>query len=176
MTTECDAPLQLPELTDKQLAAINALVSGAGDREAADAAGVHRVTVTRWRLYNPAFRARLNERRADLWRSSLDRLRDLLPKALDRLQHEIERERGDWRAAARLLELAGASGHAPVDPATTPTTPSGVLEAELTRRSAPRSEAAALGTSLDAVDPRPDPELRAELLAEWSRRGGLDES
>ncbi len=107
MTTKHDTTL--PELNDRQLAAIDALIAGATDREAAEHSGAHRVTVTNWRNHNPVFRAALNARRAELWSTSLDRLRSMLPKALDRIEEEITG--GDvpqgLRAALKVLEIAG---------------------------------------------------------------------
>jgi hypothetical protein len=47
------------------------------------------VTVTNWRNHNPVFWATLNARRAELWSTSLDRLRSMLPKVLDRIEGEI---------------------------------------------------------------------------------------
>ena len=43
----------LHELTIAQLNAIDLLVGGKTDKEVAGALGVHRVTVTPWRLYHP---------------------------------------------------------------------------------------------------------------------------
>ena len=76
MTTKNDNSLhKLPELSDRQRAAVEALIAGATDREAAEQSGAHRVTVTNWRNHNPVFQAALNTRRAELWSASLDRLR-----------------------------------------------------------------------------------------------------
>ena len=108
MTTNNDTTLhKLPELSDRQLAAVDALTTGATDQEAADRSGTHRVTVTNWRNHNPVFRAALNARRAELWSTSLDRLRSMLPKALDRIDEEITGGEQGLRAALKLLEIAG---------------------------------------------------------------------
>jgi hypothetical protein len=45
--------------------AIDLLVTGATDREAAESVKVHRVTVTKWRNYDPAFAAELNRAQPD---------------------------------------------------------------------------------------------------------------
>lgn len=42
------------KLSVKQENAIDMLVTGGTDSEVAAAVGVHRVTVTRWRLYDPS--------------------------------------------------------------------------------------------------------------------------
>ncbi|MGD0863667.1 MAG: hypothetical protein ABSA21_13090 [Candidatus Limnocylindrales bacterium] len=65
------------------------LLVGKHDQEVADAIGVHRVTVTRWRLYHPQFQATLNERRAAAWKSSEDAYRVLLHDAVGALQEEL---------------------------------------------------------------------------------------
>ena len=65
--------------TVEQLNAIDHLVHGATDQETAEAVGVHRVTVTRWRNYDVVFQAELNRRRREVWQVSTDRLRALLP-------------------------------------------------------------------------------------------------
>jgi hypothetical protein len=53
----------LRDLTDAQRLAIDALLTGSTDQEAADAAGVTRETVNRWRNHHPEFQAELNRRR-----------------------------------------------------------------------------------------------------------------
>jgi FixJ family two-component response regulator len=45
------------QLTVKQENVIDMLVVGANDSEVAQAVGVNRVTVSRWRLYSPQFQA-----------------------------------------------------------------------------------------------------------------------
>jgi hypothetical protein len=74
------------ELTDAQLAAIDRLVTGATDQAAAEAAGVAPRTVNKWRTHDPVFVAALNARRRDLWSGALDKLRSLLPEALNTLE------------------------------------------------------------------------------------------
>jgi hypothetical protein len=108
VTTKSDTTLQeLPELNDRQRAAVDALIAGATDQEAADQSGAHRVTVTNWRNRNPVFRAALNARRAELWSTSLDRVRSILPKALNRIEEEITGGEQGLRAALKLVEIAG---------------------------------------------------------------------
>ena len=53
----------LRRLSEQQLCAIEALIGGSSIQEAADAAGVNRVTVSRWRNHHPEFQAELNRRR-----------------------------------------------------------------------------------------------------------------
>ena len=51
-------------LTLPQLNAVDLLAAGRTDTQAAAALGLHRTTLTKWRLYDVAFQAALNRRRA----------------------------------------------------------------------------------------------------------------
>ena len=104
-------------LTIEQLNAIDMLITGQSDQAVADAVGVSRPTVTSWRLYDPYFQAELNKRRKEVWGAATDRMRALLPKALDVIEKAIDE--GSYRAALELIKLAGLNGVAgdigPVD-------------------------------------------------------------
>lgn len=107
------------ELTVAQLSAVDLLAGGKNDAETADALHLHRVTVTRWRNYSPAFRAALAERRRAVWGSAADKLRALLPKALDTLAAELENGDDKATVALALLKLAGPlplTADEPTDP------------------------------------------------------------
>jgi hypothetical protein len=95
-------------LTLSQQSAVDLLAAGKSDTETAEALRVHRVTVTRWRCYDPAFQAALNARRAEAWASGVDRLRDLIPKALDALADVLTtgEHANRVKAAAAILRLA----------------------------------------------------------------------
>jgi hypothetical protein len=93
-------------LTIEQRNAIDLLVQGKSDQETADAVGVNRVTITKWRNYDPWFQAELNQRRQDVWGGSVDRLRGLLPRALERIERELDGPNG-WRVALHLLKIVG---------------------------------------------------------------------
>jgi len=106
--TEPDATRQngkYPELTVAQLNAVDLLVTGKRDTDVAEAVGVTRQTVCGWRQL-PRFRAELNRRRREVWSAATERLRGLLPKALDRIEAELDQEHG-WRVALRLLDVVG---------------------------------------------------------------------
>jgi hypothetical protein len=99
--------------------AIELLLQGKSDQATADALGLHRVTVTRWRNYDRAFRAALNLCRRERWAGTVDRLQALGDKALEALTDELATLFGAWRArtldplaACRqvLLPQAAASG------------------------------------------------------------------
>jgi hypothetical protein len=104
-----------------QLSAIDLLVSGKNDKETAELLGLSRTAVTKWRLYDPVFQAALNRRRAEVWGAGCDRLRALIPKALDTLADELDNRDNPNRlkAAVEVLKLAqlpsGAAGIGPTD-------------------------------------------------------------
>jgi Homeodomain-like domain len=120
------------ELSPQQHAALEALLSGATDEQAATVAKVSRSTVWRWRSLNPSFRACLNSRREEMWGSNLERLRRLIPRAVDVIEEELSAPSPNWRAAAKLLDLAGANALANIGP----TTPEGVLREDAKGREA----------------------------------------
>lgn len=95
------------ELTVTQLSAVDLLAGGKNDAETADALKLHRVTVTRWRNYSPEFRAALAERRQAVWGSAADKLRALIPKAIDTLAAELETGEDKVQVALAILKLAG---------------------------------------------------------------------
>ncbi len=108
-------------LTVEQENAIDLLILGKSDQEVADAIDRHRSTVLKWRLYDPHFQAELNARRQALFSSSADRLRALIPVALDVIEEElVNTPPGSGRAqiALALIKMlqipVGAIG--PTDP------------------------------------------------------------
>ena len=62
--TDCNV---LQQLTPKQQAAIDLLLSGRNDRETAEVVGAHRTTISRWRLHDLAFVDELNRRRREVY-------------------------------------------------------------------------------------------------------------
>jgi hypothetical protein len=84
------------------------LTTGASITATAEAACITRQTVSEWANSDPRFRAALNRRRAELWAEQKDRVRALLPKAVERIERAFEADDGDGlRAALALLKLAG---------------------------------------------------------------------
>jgi hypothetical protein len=65
--------------------AISLLLAGQRDQKVADELGIHRVTVTRWRLYDPGFQATLNHRRRLLLESTQDKFRIMQDAVVDAL-------------------------------------------------------------------------------------------
>jgi hypothetical protein len=105
-------------LTLPQLNAVDLLAAGKTDKETAELLSLSRVCVTKWRLYDPAFQAALNVRRAEIWSVGAARLRALIPKALDVLAGELEKPDGPNRvkAAVALLRLVPLTDSAPAGP------------------------------------------------------------
>jgi hypothetical protein len=97
-------------LTLAQQNALDLLAAGRTDTEAARMLNLHRTTVTnyKWRLYDPAFQAALNRLRAEVWGAAIDRLRGLVPKALDALADALENKDDPNRlkAACEILRMA----------------------------------------------------------------------
>jgi len=96
------------ELTPQQQAAVDALAAGSNVTAAADKVGVSRQTVSEWLNRSFPFRAALGQRRSEIWESASDRLRSLLPKALDVLERELDGRR--LAAATAVLRAAGLHG------------------------------------------------------------------
>ncbi len=96
-------------LTLGQQSAVDLLAAGKTDTETAEVLTLNRVTVTRWRLYSPEFRAALAVRRADVWGAAADRLRALVPKAVDALADALEKAPDERRVevALAVLKLVG---------------------------------------------------------------------
>ncbi len=133
-------------LTLAQQNAVDLLAAGKNDTQTADALKVNRVTVTRWRLYSPEFRAALADQRAAVWGASADWLRALLPKALDTLADALEESDAADRVsvALALLKLAGPLPLVPTEP----TDPEEYVRAEV---EAERERERNANESLDAM-------------------------
>ena len=95
-------------LSVQQLKAVALLLRGMKDGQVADAVGVSRRTIVRWRMEDPDFIAELRCRRRQLCEGSADRLRELLDPSIDVLTQFL-RDRYDmhrFRAATAILRLA----------------------------------------------------------------------
>jgi hypothetical protein len=120
--THVYARLRRRGLTLAQQSAIDLLATGKTDTETAELLNLSRTCVSKWRCYDPAFQAALNARRAEVWSCGIDRLRSLIPKALDALAAELENQNSPNRlkAACELLRLAqipdGALKAGPTEP------------------------------------------------------------
>ena len=95
-------------LTPQQEAAVDLLAVGNTVTQVADAVGVARQTVSEWRNRNAAFQAAVNSRRLELWTGLRDRLRALLPKAVDVLERSLDEDGKSARdAAVQILKACG---------------------------------------------------------------------
>ena len=124
-----------PEVSDRQSIAIDALVSGATQQEAAEKAGVQRTTVTEWCNHNFVFMADRNQRRRDRLEAAGEQLRETLCAALVHLGEKVRE--GDTGAAMAIVKAVGV-GHlldatkpGPTDPAAVKTNLAKRYEAEV---------------------------------------------
>jgi hypothetical protein len=154
-------------LSIEQRNAIDLLVQGKSDQETADAVGVNRVTVTKWRNYDPWFQAELNQRRQDVWGGSVDRLRGLLPRALERIEQELDGPNG-WRVALHLLKIVGLDTERGKTYGTIgigPSSPEKIIDEEVRRRR---------GSIVDILGDIGEPTItdadRRQVLADFERR------
>ena len=132
--TESDQ-IRPPEVSDRQSIAIDALVSGALQREAAEKAGVQRTTVTAWCNHHIAFKAERNQRRQDRVEAAGEQLQEMLCAALVHLGEKVRE--GDTGAAMAIVKAVGV-GHlldatkpGPTDPAAVKTDLAKRCEAEV---------------------------------------------
>jgi hypothetical protein len=97
-------------LTAQQRSAIDLILAGANDRQVAEQVGVHRVTVTNWRLHDPDFQIALSSRLASLWTGATHVIRTVLPEALDSLREQLRSHPNRGRLALDLVFRAGLLG------------------------------------------------------------------
>jgi hypothetical protein len=113
--TQNYARLHSHGLTLAQQSAVDLLASGKTDTETAQHLQLARPTVTKWRLYDPVFQSALNQRRAEVWGAGLDRLRSLIPQALEALGEALKNggPMAKLKAAGMVLGLAEMPAPAP---------------------------------------------------------------
>jgi hypothetical protein len=96
-------------LSSRQRGAIELLAAGKTASQVATQVGVNRKTLYRWRHEDANFVAELDARRREIWSATADRLRALLPKAVDTLAKELGRQsvwdNRPFLAAVALLRL-----------------------------------------------------------------------
>lgn len=106
---------KIRQLSVEQENAVDLLLQGKSDREVAEAVGVSRQTVWEWRNRNAVFVAELNKRRQEIWGSQTERLRQLVAKAIDVLEDDLEtteERRLRQSAAVHILRAVGLYGSA----------------------------------------------------------------
>ncbi len=104
MTTKTDT------LTPQQAAAADLLALGATVTDAAETLSVSRQTASEWLHHNAAFQVALNARQRELWQGYVERLRSLVPKAMDTLEVAVSDVKQDVAAAVQILKAAGLYG------------------------------------------------------------------
>jgi hypothetical protein len=156
-------------VNDRQRLAIEALVTGATQTEAAEKARVHRVTVSNWVNKHPGFQAELNRRRHELNEQRTARLHELDATALEAVATRLEAE--DPEFAMKWLKFRGLN--ATTFPDAGPSDPDEIIERLVASRASEASPLARALESIDGVDrDRIRDEVEDELLAEF----GADES
>ena len=98
------------KLTNEQEQVITQIIEGQSFSEAAAAIGVDLATVEEWRG-DAAFVAALNRGRKALWGNSEDRLRALIPKALDAIEAAIRSDDLSLKAALAVIKIVGLGTH-----------------------------------------------------------------
>jgi hypothetical protein len=94
-------------LDARQLRAVDLVAIGKTDTEVAEEVGVDRTSVWRWRTQSPWFQAAVSQRREATWSASCDKLRALVPQALEALEAELVGGPNRVRAALGILRVAG---------------------------------------------------------------------
>jgi hypothetical protein len=154
-------------LSVAQRNAVDLLAAGKSDQATAEAVGVSRQTVNGWKNHDPEFMAALNQRRADVWGESADRLRALLPQALDVLEGSLAVSR-DPKVALAVLQLAGLGKVELALGRPGPTDPDGVLNAGVLQIHGE--------SSLLALIDGPTEAQRRALRREWDELRALAET
>ena len=96
-------------LTEEQATALDLLATGKLVSEIAVALEVPVQTVQEWCRSHPGVQAELNTRRQELWTGTIDRLRLLLPKALEVLAEELQ-GKNRLQAAVHVLKACRLYG------------------------------------------------------------------
>ena len=94
---------RLIAVTPKQQRAVEALATGATHAEAAEAAGVDRKTVTRWKGYHPGFQAALSAWQSATASEQIQKVRRIRSRALDIIVTRLEDEGTDVATALTVL-------------------------------------------------------------------------
>jgi len=143
----------LTELSDPQLLALQALLEGATQAEAAAAAGAGERSLRRW-LHDPVFRSALHQARCDAWNTVTGRLQRAALKAVETLEALLETDHPYTRALAARAILAYAHRALDVDDLTTRAVQlEADIEAHLAAQSPPAPPGRPWGGPGDPGDP-----------------------
>jgi hypothetical protein len=183
--TQGYARLHRRGLTVAQQSAVDLLAGGNNDTETAELLKLARPTVSKWRLYDPAFQAALNARRAEVWGAGLDRLRALIPQALDAVGDALagDNPAARLKAAGMVLSLARLPDPAPAGPTSAADILAALVEARKDAKQAERDKhlcktdrmlASMRSPSREEAEAA-EREARAEVLAELEAQLGPEE-
>jgi hypothetical protein len=174
--TQSYARLHKRGLTLPQQSAVDLLASGKNDTETAELLKLNRVTVTKWRLYDPVFQAAVNGRRAEVWGAALNRLQALIPRALETLAAELDRAESPqcWKAAVEILRMVQVRPSAPTGPTSAEAIVDAMVQARVAAKKAEREKylsqtdrmLASMHSPSREECERHEREARAEVLAE----------
>jgi hypothetical protein len=165
--SEATKPDKIRQLSQEQQNAIEHLLQGQSDRAVAEAVGVARQTVWDWRNHDVLFIAELNRHRSEMWEEARARLKSLANRALDVVELQLDSDDPKTALAAAKYILQGTRLLGETDlPKEGPTTPDGVLMAEL-RTDARRELAAKEGPAKSRFEFDP---FRGEMERELSAR------
>jgi hypothetical protein len=102
-----------PEVSPSQRLAIEVLLAGGNDAEAAKAASVARETVCRWRHGDADFIAALNRERQAVFEATRDRLCQASLKAIEALSNALSADDVSLRLRAASVILRSFGPHGP---------------------------------------------------------------
>jgi hypothetical protein len=183
--TQNYARLHSGGLTLAQQSAVDLLAAGKTDTEAAELLQLARPTVSKWRLYHPAFQAALNARRAEVWGAGVDRLRSLIPQALDVLGKALTEGNitAKLHAARMVLGLVELPAPAPAGPTSAEGVLAALVAARMRAKQAERDKYLSNTDRMIASMHSPDRkqaeaaerDARAEVLAELEAQLGPEE-
>ena len=99
----------ITDLSSKQAAAIELILSGMKDGEVAERVGVNRKTINRWRTFNEDFRAALITQRKIQHEQHQDGIHGLVSEAIDVMREAMRNENAlvRLRAAQAVLHTSG---------------------------------------------------------------------
>lgn len=101
---------RLKGLTIPQRNAIDLLAAGLTDPTVARRVGVSRTTVTKWRLFDPLFKAELDRVRHIQWGAARDVLSAVVPTAINSIRQQLAYAPNRGRLALDLITRAGVMG------------------------------------------------------------------
>jgi DNA-binding transcriptional MerR regulator len=104
-------PPILPPLSPAQEQAIELLVEGKTTTEVATALQLSPDDVQHWRDEHPVFQARLNQAKRRRWDDAQDRLRAMIPRAIEVLEQAMSQ--GSVKAAVEVLKIVQLHGRVP---------------------------------------------------------------